>query len=198
MRVQARSGSALRLAATGLGFAALVAALPARADGGGGGEDDLCRLMLGPHVLHFAAYQPDSGGVEGYCRKIPAAGRTILVFDLLSDRLRSVPVEVTIVPGTAETAPGTAGVARLAPAVHPTGSLSLQHDFEPGRYVAIVSVPGEEELVGRFAFSIGGSPVWKYAGLALAAAIFGAGMYFWPSRKRPPAPSSRERGGSAL
>ena len=148
------------------------------AHGGLSMEQDMCKLTVGPYMMHFAGYQEDAQRTE-FCEDIPHKGQTIIVLDAIDLALRDLPIEFRIVrktDGPLETAPE---VYKLAPAVYPKGTLMVRHDFaEDGDYVGLVYAGADRKHASVFPFSVGKSTVsyWKYAlglvGLILLA-VFG-------------------------
>ena len=68
----------------------------AEAHGGVAMERDVCKLRIGPYLMHFTGYLPDKSRGE-FCEDIPLAGRTVIVLDFLDDVLRDRPLSFKIV-----------------------------------------------------------------------------------------------------
>jgi hypothetical protein len=67
----------------------------------GGLSMDEDTASVGPYLMHFVGYQPDSAsGPKEFCEDIPETGRTIVVLDYLNDELRDLPTEVRIIRDT--------------------------------------------------------------------------------------------------
>ena len=66
------------------------------AHGGLSMEQDMCKLTVGPYMMHFAGYQEDAQRTE-FCEDIPHKGPTIVVLDMVDPALRDMPVEFRIV-----------------------------------------------------------------------------------------------------
>lgn len=181
-----KSGDALRAIRSG-GLAILLAAGldAALAHGGLSIDKDMCKLRVGPYVMHFVGYQPGVSGAKEFCEDIPLTGATTVVMDALDGVLREMPIEVRIVRDTGdgrelESAP----VLHIPPRLYPGGSVSFDHNFErPGRFVGYVRAGDQGQHVARFPFSVGegsgnGSFYLAFAGLAAAA----AGLYVYIAR----------------
>jgi len=133
----------------------LSALLPVSVTWGHGGasvDTDQCRIFVGPHLVHFTAYQPQLSGTTEYCNDVPELGPTTLVFDYEGKALRNMTVEMEI---TKE--PEGSRVFYMPPAVHPTGTFNTSINFtEPSKYLAHVTLLNEGERVdAHVAFKVG-------------------------------------------
>jgi len=128
--------------------------LPATAwsHGGVGIDADPCRVRIGPHLVHFTAYQPELTGSTDYCNTIPKAGPAIIVFDYEGKALRNMTVEFEV---TRE--PQGSRVFHQPASTHPNGSFNSQVDFaEAGQYlVHITLVNGNEKVDKHIALTVG-------------------------------------------
>lgn len=186
-----------------LGFLlALAAAGSAMAHGGVSLEDDVCLLKLGRYRMHFTGYQPQTSGAREFCEDIPATGTAVIVLDAVDDALRGMPLELRILKDTADlgndarveslgdaAAIEAATLARLAPAVHATGSSMLQYTFpEAGRFIGYVRARPAvgEDVVAVFPFAVGGGSTrwYGYAAAILFAVLAAAALFAWASRGR--------------
>jgi len=61
-----------------------------------GGPNDPCERKLGTSLIHITLYQPQFDPDAEYCDKVPRAGNTVLVVDVLGDDLRRMPLGVQI------------------------------------------------------------------------------------------------------
>ena len=174
----------------------------AHAHGGVSLEDDLCVLALGSYRMHFTGYQPETSGAREFCEDIPETGTAVIVLDAIDDALRSIPLEVRILRDAQDlgndakveelgdaAAIEAATVARLEPAVHATGSSTLQYVFpEAGRFIGLVraqpAVGGE--VVAVFPFTVGGgsSQWWIYGVVVLFALLVATALFAWANRGR--------------
>ena len=148
-------------------------------------EDDTCKLRVGRYIMHFTGYQPETpSGPKEFCEDIPEVANTVIVLDYLNEELRDLPAEVRIIRDTGSMENLDAiTVLHVPPALHPSGSLSLEAKFsEAGKYVGLVTVGDKEKAVARFPFSVGRqSAIWHWLVLAAAAA---GGLYFVGIRQR--------------
>ena len=174
----------------------------AHAHGGVSLEDDLCVLTLGGYRMHFTGYQPETSGAEEFCEDIPETGTAVIVLDAIDDALRSIPLELRILRDTQglgndarieelgdAAAIEAATVARLEPAVHATGSSTLQYVFpEAGRFIGLVraqpAVGGEVVAVFPFAVGGGSSQWWIYGVVVLLALLAATALFAWANRGR--------------
>lgn len=165
-----------RRAAAWLLLAAALMASSANAHGGLSMEKDYCKLRIGPYFMHFTGYQPERDATKEFCEDIPAIGATIIVLDFVDEVLKDLPVEVRIIrDGGNEADIDRMTLYRLPPMLHPTGSLSLDFQFdEPGNYVGLVSAgSGDQKLSARFPFSVGTT---RYLRLPLAMGLLVVGI----------------------
>jgi hypothetical protein len=129
--------------ALGLSMGALLPASSAFAHGGASVDTDQCRIFVGPHLVHFTAYQPQLTGSTEFCGEIPDTGPTTMVFDYEGKSLRNMTVEVEF---TKE--PEGTRIAYLPPATHATGTFNTTYNFtEPGKYLAHVTLINEGEKI---------------------------------------------------
>ncbi len=147
-----------------------LASAGAMAHGGLSMEQDMCKLTVGPYMMHFAGYQEDAQRTE-FCEDIPHKGPTIIVLDVVDLALRDLPIEFRIVRKTDGSLDSAPEVFKLNPTVYPKGTLMVRHDFmEDGDYVGLVYAGANRQYASVFPFSVG-KPVtayWKYTlGLVL-------------------------------
>jgi hypothetical protein len=125
------------------------------AHGGASGVDvDACRIPVGPHWVHFTAYQPQLTGTTEYCDSIPEIGSATLVFDYEGKALRNMTVEFEV---TKE--PEGTRIFYKEPSTYPTGSANTTINFtEPGSYLAHVTLVNEGQKVdAHVPFTVGTS-----------------------------------------
>ncbi|BBA33451.1 uncharacterized protein sS8_1491 [Methylocaldum marinum] len=123
------------------------------AHGGASGVDlDACRIPVGPHWVHFTAYQPQLTGTTEYCNSIPELGSATLVFDYEGKALRNMTVEFEV---TKE--PQGTRLFYKEPSNYPTGTVNTTINFtEPGDYLAHVTLVNEGQKVdAHVPFSVG-------------------------------------------
>ncbi|HMK88560.1 MAG TPA: hypothetical protein VK446_02855 [Methylocystis sp.] len=178
---------------------------PAFAHGRLGAAEGRCRLFIGPDIMNFTGYNPDSSKNE-FCEDIPAAGHMIMVLDDVQPELRDMKVELRIVRdvGGEERENENLGAVTVAyrePKLYPTGTINFEHYFaEPGYFVGIVTVTGShgERWVSRFPFSVGLSfertlPVYTVLVLGVLGA-FWAYLRHRPVAKSPSLPPLAPQG----
>ena len=159
----------------------------ATAHGGLSMEKDYCKLRVGPYVMHFTGYQPGDGYRQEFCEDIPLTGETIVILDFIDDALRELPVAVRIIwdDGSGRELDG-ATVYHVQPKIYPKGTFSFDYQFQqPGKYIGLVTVgDGNQQVIGRFPFSVGASFYLRYSSLAtLAALSFGVVYGIWRWRR---------------
>ena len=145
----------------------------------------MCKLRVGPYLMHFTGYQPKSAPELEFCEDIPATGQTIIVLDYLDEKLRDLPVDVRIIRDSGdESNVDTVTVFHMPATVYPRGNLVVDHTFpEPGHFVGIVTV---SDYVSRFPFAVGTRPkraILLYALFGMLALGAGAALFFYSARK---------------
>lgn len=124
-------------------FLAALAPLTGWAHGGASVEADKCRINVGPHLVHFTAYQPQLSGTTEYCNDIPEPGQVIIVFDYEGKALRDMTVEFEITKEPAGTR-----VFYQPPKTNPTGTYNTTLNLtETGPYLAHVTLINEGQKV---------------------------------------------------
>lgn len=162
------------------------------AHGGLSMAEDMCKLTVGPYMMHFSGYQPANTQEKQFCEDIPATGQTIVVLDYIEQELRSLPAEVRIIKDTgSEDNLESITIFHLPSKVYPNGSIDFTHTFDkPGKFVGIVTVGGKQEHVSRFPFSVGEPKFFSkllniYMVPVVATIIVGAIFFFMRDRKPP-------------
>jgi hypothetical protein len=168
-------------------LAAVFIAGEATAHGGLSMEKDYCKLRIGPYLMHFTGYQPGDGYRKEFCEDIPSTGATIVVLDFIDDVLRDLPVGFRILrdDGGGQDL-DSATVYQVAPRIYPMGTFSFDYQFEqPGKYVGLVTVgKGNQQVIGRFPFSVGAPFYLRYSSPAALLAIgFGVVYVIWRWRR---------------
>jgi hypothetical protein len=117
-----------------------------QAHGGLSMAEDMCKLTVGPYMMHFSGYQPGNTQEKQFCEDIPATGQTIVVLDYIEQELRSLPTEVRIIRDTGSEQNLDADTVLHLPAkVYPSGSVDFTYTFDkPGKFVGLVTV-GEQQ-----------------------------------------------------
>lgn len=130
-------------------------ALSAWAHGGLSMDQDMCKLTVGPYMMHFAGYQEDAQRTE-FCEDIPHKGPTIIVLDMVDSALRDMPVTFRIVRKTDGQLEAAPVVYQLPAATYPRGTLMVRHDFlEDGDYVGLVHAGDAQQYASVFPFAVG-------------------------------------------
>lgn len=139
------------LAALGL-LASTVLPVAAWAHGGASVDTDQCRVQIGPHLVHFTAYQPQLTGTTEYCNSIPELGQSTIVFDYEGKALRNMTVEFEI---TKE--PEGTRVFYAPPSTHANGTFNSNVNFtEAGKYRVHITLVNEGQKVDEhIALSVG-------------------------------------------
>ena len=145
-------------------FAAMALCVPfssekAQAHGGLAMAEDMCKLTVGPYMMHFSGYQPEATYSEQFCEDIPKTGHTVVVLDYIEKELRTLPLEIRIIQDTGTEQDLQAVTVFHKPAqVYPSGSVDFEYTFDkPGKFVGLVTVSDKEQYVSRFPFSVGES-----------------------------------------
>ena len=183
----------------------------AYAHGGVGMVDNRCVLRIGPDLMFFTGYQPQSSREE-FCDDIPSIGQTVVALDMQDTELRSMLTEIRIIKdnGTHTRMNGLpyvtdeelaskelldpVTISYLPPKKYPTGTLTFEHTFpETGKFIGILTVQNEhgQTYVSQFPFSVG-QPVGR--NLALYGMMLGgliAGVYaIWHYGGQKPKPTA--------
>lgn len=163
-----------------------------RAHGGLSMAEDMCKLTVGPYMMHFTGYQPTSTQEKQFCEDIPATGETVVVLDYIEQELRGLPTEVRIIRDTgSENNLDAITILHLPPKVYPNGSINFTYTFEqPGKFVGIVTVGEDQKYVSRFPFSVGELNVASkllniYMVPVVALLLVGAIFFFVRDRRKP-------------
>lgn len=163
----------------------------AHAHGGLSMAEDMCKLTVGPYMMHFTGYQPTSTQEKQFCEDIPATGETVVVLDYIEQELRNLPTEVRIIKDTgSEENLDAITILHLPPKVYPNGSINFTYTFEqPGKFVGIVTVGENPKYVSRFPFSVGELNVTSklmniYMVPVVALLIVGAIFFFFRDRQK--------------
>lgn len=163
-----------------------------RAHGGLSMAEDMCKLTVGPYMMHFTGYQPTSTQEKQFCEDIPATGETVVVLDYIEQELRGLPTEVRIIRDTgSENNLDAITILHLPPKVYPNGSINFTYTFEqPGKFVGIVTVGEDPKYVSRFPFSVGELNVASkllniYMVPVVALLLVGAIFFFVRDRRKP-------------
>jgi hypothetical protein len=183
----------------------LAAATPSRAEGGAGPEamsmGNMCMVMFGYDMIHITVFQPDKSRSE-YCNEIPAAGRTIMVFDIETPAFRDLPLELRIIrdpltPVTKDTDLEPLTELHLPAKKYTKGTFSIEHNFQNnGHYIGLVTLTREngEKQTEQFKFMVG-ETLWAWVP-QIAGTVLIAGLVFvyWkhthPSTKKKEAPET--------
>jgi len=136
----------------GIVLSALIPTSLTWAHGGASVEADKCRINVGPHLVHFTAYQPQLTGTTEYCNSIPELGNVVIVFDYEGKALRNMSVEFEV---TKE--PEGTRIFYKEPGNAPTGTINTAINFTiPGDYLAHVTLVNEGQKVdAHVPFSVG-------------------------------------------
>lgn len=164
-----------------------------RAHGGLSMAEDMCKLTVGPYMMHFTGYQPTSTQEKQFCEDIPATGETVVVLDYIEQELRGLPTEVRIIRDTgSENNLDAITILHLPPKVYPNGSINFTYTFEqPGKFVGIVTVGEDPKYVSRFPFSVGelnvASKLLNIYMVPVAALLLVGAIFFFVRDRRKPA-----------
>jgi len=164
-------------------LAALIPTSQTWAHGGASVDTDTCRILVGPHLVHFTAYQPQLTGTTEYCNDIPELGPTTLVFDYEGKALRNMTVEMEI---TKE--PEGTRVFYMPPSTHSTGTFNTSINFtDASKYLAHVTLVNEgQKTDAHVAFKVGSakSGVSNSTILVISVIFLAAGYIFYLSNPK--------------
>jgi hypothetical protein len=169
-----------RLLVTLLAFLSGASPPGAGAHGGVSIDKDPCVQKTGDWSVHFTVYEPQFNPADEYCADVPKAGSMIVVFDLVDQELRKIPLDLEIVKlaGSARES-----VHRVTPRSYPNGVINAELTVDtPGRYAAILKLEGRPAIVFPMRVEMG-TPVWMWLiPLVLVAPV----LYYWSQRRTPP------------
>ena len=164
------------------------------AHGGVEVEADHCIMKIGTFKAHFTGYQPEKRAAQEFCEDIPEVGNVIMVMDFINDELRDYQIDFRIVRdtknigvkatyadlGTAQEIEN-ATVFYRAPALYPTGTISINHAFaEGGNFIGVViakkTATGETQN-SVFPFAVGVKHYGNYLFYAMLIGGLALAMY---------------------
>ncbi|MDH4097722.1 MAG: hypothetical protein OEW25_04265 [Nitrospira sp.] len=167
-------------------------ATQAQAHGGLSIAEDMCKLTVGPYMMHFSGYQPANTQEKQFCEDIPATGQTIVVLDYIEQELRTLPAEIRIFKDTgSEENLEAITVFHIPSKVYPNGSIDFTYTFDkPGKFVGMVTVGGKEQYISRFPFSVGEPKFFSkllniYMVPVVALVVVWAVFYFMRDKRKP-------------
>jgi hypothetical protein len=152
-------------------------------------DQDACVLKIGPDIMYFAGYSPQTPR-KHFCEDAPTIGETIFTLDFAQAEMREMTTDFRIARDIGEDASSEALVANTVafapPRRYPAGTVMLQHNFtEPGDYVGVVTVDGAggEHWEARFPFAVA-PPLPRRTPyyLMTAAAIMAGILFLWNMR----------------
>ena len=202
----------LRLGAAWL-LATVLFASGAYAHGGVSVQNNKCIMKIGPDIMYFTGYQPQSSREE-FCDDIPNAGLTVVALDMQERELRDMTTEIRIIKdlGNHTTLNGypyltdaelastdvlePVTIYYSAPKKYPAGTLTFQHTFpQTGKFIGIVTVKNDhgQTYVSQFPFTVGTQvgkffAIWGIVGAAVFAGGFGLWRFYLKRQQTPPAP----------
>ncbi|HUE38418.1 MAG TPA: hypothetical protein VMR29_02885 [Candidatus Binatia bacterium] len=157
-------------------------ALPrgAAAHGGASIDKDPCVQKTGNWAVHFTVYEPQFNPADEYCADVPKAGNMIVVFDLVDQELRKVPLDLEIVKLAGST---RESVQRVSTRSYPNGVINAELQVAaPGRYAAILTPAGSPAIVFPIRVELG-TPVWVWL---VPLVLVAPALYYWSQRRTPP------------
>ncbi len=175
---------------------------PARAESGAGPEamsmGNMCMVMFGYDMIHITMFQPDKSRSE-YCSEIPAAGRTIMVFDIETPAFRDLPLELRVIrdpltPVTKDTDLEALTELHLPPTKYTKGTFSVEHNFTSnGHYIGLVTLTREngQRETEQFKFMVG-ETLWAWVP-QIAGTVLIAGMLFAYWKHTHPSSKKKEK-----
>jgi hypothetical protein len=182
----------------------------AYAHGGVGMVDNRCVLRIGPDIMFFTGYQPQTSRAE-FCDDIPSTGQTVVALDMQDAELRTMLTEIRLIKDDGShtsmnglpvlTDAELANKAALEPVTisyyppkkYPTGTVTFDHTFpENGKFIGIVTVENDhgQKFVSQFPFSVGqsfGKSIGMYIALVVALVAGVWGLWHFGVKKKAPA-----------
>ncbi len=153
---------------------------------------DRCVIRVGPYLMNYNSYLPETQFSGPFCRDIPAARRALIVLDVeqnsggmgftsdFYNELRDMAIDFRILRnvGQVEAEDNTEEntEAYLSPQKYPMGTLLFEHVFsKTGNFIGLVTARDHHGrvFVSRFPFRVGptfGAVPYVAGGLVLIAA----------------------------
>ena len=160
-----------------------------QAHGGLSLADDMCKLTIGPYMMHFTGYQPNSSKEKEFCEDIPVTGRTVVALDYIEEALRPLPTEIRVIRDTgSEDDLESITILHMPAKVYSNGSINFEHNFkEPGKFIGLVTTGKDGEHISRFPFSVGEGSSSMPSGLVMAmvAALSLGGFFLFKVGNKP-------------
>ncbi|GEM_PF-3542704 len=108
-------------------------------------EGNFCRIHIKNHELMISSYQPETSGGEIYCSNLPALSKSVIVFDLVNEKLRKTPLGIKLIAlsGDQSQAEEYHGkmVATIPLGQHVSGSVQLTFTPEKSKqYAALITI----------------------------------------------------------
>jgi hypothetical protein len=179
----------------------------ALAHGGVSVEGNRCLMRIGPYVMNFSGYQPQTKGQETFCDDIPDAGRTIIVLDVEQmsggaddtginyNDLRNMNIDFRVLRNVGQARDEDDMQANteiyIPPKKYPGGTLHFEYDFKNhGKFIGLVTATDDHgrTFVSRFPFSVGETFTQTLVLIGVAGALVAVGLggyYFFGRGKAP-------------
>lgn len=150
-----------------------------------------CEISLGADAISIVSYMPDQSR-DRFCDEFPFPGNILLTFDLISARLRDLPIDIRLV----HEPNGSLGneqdldkhtVSFTEQKTYPAGAIVISNNFlQSGNYAAILTVhePFGVTRTTRFGFRIGGKLLYYTPAMLAAIFLFGMVYAYCYGRKR--------------
>jgi len=185
--------------------ATLLLASQALAHGGVSVEGNRCIMRIGPYMMNFSGYQPQTKGQQTFCDDIPDAGPTIIVLDVEQmsggaaddtvnyNDLRQMNIDFRVLRNVGQAKDEDDMEANteiyIPPKKYPGGTLHFDYNFKKhGNFIGLVSATDDHGrvYVSRFPFSVGEGINHILLMVAVAGALgaVGFGGYFLYTRNK--------------
>jgi len=163
---------------------------------------DRCLVQIGPYLMSYNGYQPQSQPSGPFCIDLPAAGHTLIILDVeqksgamdqTSDyynELRDMAIDFRIIRKSGhddEENIEKNTEAYLPARKYPSGTLQLDHTFtNTGDFIGLISAKDDHGrvFVSRFPFMVGPKfAVLPFAATGLALVATAAAGFFFVRRR---------------
>ena len=177
----------------------------ALAHGGVSVEGNACIMRIGPYMMNFSGYQPETQSYQQFCDDIPDVGRTVIVLDVeqlsggsaqggvnLND-LRNMAIDFRVLRNVGQASDDVdmeKNTEVYMPAKkYPGGTLHFEHDFkEKANYIGLVTATDDHgrSYVSRFPFAVGTAFGKELIGVVMVALALAGGIagYLYYSRRK--------------
>lgn len=150
-----------------------------------------CEITIGPDPVSIVSYMPDQSR-DRFCDEFPFPGKIVLTFDLISTRLRDLPIDVRLVYEPNGSLENDSDLDKTTinvtgQKIYPNGAIVIANNFsKSGNYAAFITIhePFGVTRTTRFGFRIGGKILYYTPAILAAIFLFGLVYVYCFGRKQ--------------